>query len=198
MTDTFPFRCPMCGTILKVATKYIGVSGTCNKCGKPITIELKPPPMPIVTTEAPPDLPSASTRPKPPREEIRPHRGFVRKIVKQTARGNETLDIHFGLQETAQKYYAKRDHDPDALEIAAEACRQQIEMSSDAKAAWLSEYGDALPEHHGYKQLSIILDKQNRYADAVEVCQEARSEGWNGDWEKRIERYKKELAKEKS
>lgn len=50
-----------------------------------------------------------------------------------------------------------------------------------------------LPQHIGYKQLSIIMDKQNEYNEVIKICLQAKEEGWSGDWDKRIEKAKKKL-----
>ncbi len=58
------------------------------------------------------------------------------------------------------------------------------------------EWGDAtLPSHVGYKQLAIILEKEKKYDKAIALCNQAKREGWNDDWDKRIERCEKKLKK---
>jgi len=99
------------------------------------------------------------------------------------------LDKHFELSEKIPELYKKRE--TAGLEKTIEACRQQIDLAPQAKAVFLKQYPDqTLPSHRGYTQLAIILDKQGRYKEAIKVCKQAKSEGWNGDWDKRIERYK--------
>jgi len=106
------------------------------------------------------------------------------------------LDLHFLYQHQIKTYYRDRSI-PEYLEAAITACRNQIAIASQAAGAFRAEdarsgmAGSSLPSHHGYKQLAIILEKQNGYADAIGVCRQAWSEGWNGDWEKRIERLQK-------
>lgn len=50
-----------------------------------------------------------------------------------------------------------------------------------------------LPEHVGYKQLSIIYSKQGEFEEAISICQQALAQGWSGDWEARIQRYTKSM-----
>ncbi|MFQ2912493.1 hypothetical protein ACK3YB_14480, partial [Aeromonas caviae] len=52
-----------------------------------------------------------------------------------------------------------------------------------------------LPSHRGYKQLSIIFSNSNQYQRAIDLCRQAHMQGWSGDWDKRIERYKKKAGK---
>ncbi len=52
-----------------------------------------------------------------------------------------------------------------------------------------------LPSHHGYKQLAIILEKQGDFQGARTLCEQAKAQGWKGDWDARIARLNKKLAK---
>jgi hypothetical protein len=52
-----------------------------------------------------------------------------------------------------------------------------------------------MPEHTGYKQLCIICEKQGLWDDVINIAEQAKEEGWNGDWDRRIEKASKELAK---
>lgn len=55
---------------------------------------------------------------------------------------------------------------------------------------------ESLPSHHGFKQLAIILQKRGDLDDALAVCREAKAQGWNGDWDKRIARLLNQLEKQ--
>jgi hypothetical protein len=52
-----------------------------------------------------------------------------------------------------------------------------------------------LGEHTGYKQLCIIRDSEGNYSEVIRLAEQAKSEGWAGDWDKRIEKAKKKLLK---
>jgi len=41
--------------------------------------------------------------------------------------------------------------------------------------------------------LAIIKYKQERYKEVIELCKKAKKQGWNGNWDKRIERARKRL-----
>jgi hypothetical protein len=126
-------------------------------------------------------------------------RGLAQRILEKAyslAKQGEgsTLDRHFLHQAVAQTYYPQRDSDPSAFERAVAACRDQIAMTKEAKKAFQKEFeGAPLPSHHGYKQVSVILEKQNKYREALELCKRALGEGWQGDWNARIERLQKKL-----
>ena len=55
---------------------------------------------------------------------------------------------------------------------------------------------DTLGEHTGYKQLCIIREKQDNWQEVIKLAEQAKSEGWKGDWDKRIEKARKKLAKD--
>lgn len=106
----------------------------------------------------------------------------------RAARG--PVEHHFALQALAQAAYRLRDVHPEALEDAEAACREQILLADVAGPALRQEFGSK-PSHHGYKQLSIILEKQKRYTEALDIVTQAQDQGWDGDWEKRAERLAK-------
>lgn len=101
------------------------------------------------------------------------------------------LDKHFAILDDILRSYKFREQS-GMLEKAIEACRQQISISSEASKAFLDQYpGQPLPAHTGFEQLSIILSNKGQYKEAVELCQQAKREGWSGNWDRRIERYTK-------
>lgn len=105
------------------------------------------------------------------------------------------LDIHFYYQSNIQTFYKDRDK-PGALEKAIMACREQIEFAPIAAKEFKKEYrGVSLPSHKGYQQLAIILEKQNKFQEVIEICRQANKQGWMGDWEYRINRCTKKLNK---
>jgi hypothetical protein len=52
-----------------------------------------------------------------------------------------------------------------------------------------------MPEHTGYKQLCIICEKQGFWDEVINIAEQAKEEGWRGDWDKRIEKAQKNLDK---
>lgn len=108
------------------------------------------------------------------------------------------LDKHFLCLQKIKTYYPQRDTNPKALERAISACRDQINLAPIAAKAFRKEFKDSsLPSHTGYKQLSIIFEKQKSYQEALILCQEALKAKWSGDWEKRISRLNKKLKNAK-
>jgi len=108
----------------------------------------------------------------------------------------DILDIHFFYQSKLEFYYRFRDIDLESLNIAVEACKKQIELAPKAILAFKKEYGDEkLPMHTGYEQLAIIFEKQKKYDETINLCEQAMKQNWNGEWDKRIERCIKKKAK---
>jgi hypothetical protein len=105
------------------------------------------------------------------------------------------LDRHFSYQAMIEHFYRDRE-EPGCLEREIEACRQQISVAPQAAQAFKKEYkGSILPGHKGYQQLAIILEKQSRFQEVIDLCAQAAQQGWAGDWEGRIARSTKEMAK---
>jgi hypothetical protein len=112
------------------------------------------------------------------------------------------LDRHFKLTEQLRNTYTPSSK--QAVEKGITICRKMIKISPDVKAAfdeqernqakvgkmlgWERAESHGLPNHLGFKQLAIILEKRGEFEEAIEVAKEAQSQGWNGDWEKRIAR----------
>ncbi|QKG84515.1 hypothetical protein GXN76_08510 [Kroppenstedtia pulmonis] len=113
----------------------------------------------------------------------------------QRARYMQYWSLHLHYKDQAQYFYKKRDQEPDALEQAIRYCKKQVKYSPMARHALQMDpsFKGELPQHYGYKQLAIIYDKQGQYSDAIQLCRQALSEGWKGDWETRIQRYEKNL-----
>ena len=106
----------------------------------------------------------------------------------------EILDIHFFYHNKIEFYYRFREEDKESLNIAIEACKKQIELSSSAILAFKKEYEhEKLPMHTGYEQLAIILEKQSKFNEVIALCERAKNQGWGGDWDKRIERCMKKM-----
>ena len=106
---------------------------------------------------------------------------------------SDILDEHFFYLGAIDFYYSLRDEKEDALDKAIEYCKKQIDISQEAKAAFLKDEWRALPNHRGYKQLAIIYGKQKQYEKALEITKQAHAQGWNEDSERRIARLEKKI-----
>ncbi len=118
------------------------------------------------------------------------------------------LDRHFELTEQLRNTYTPSSE--AAVKKGIRICRQMIAISDQAGAACLEQERDrtkalrmlghetsgpkGLPSHAGYKQLLIVLEKRGEFEEAIEIAKQAQSQGWNGDWEKRIARCEARIA----
>lgn len=106
----------------------------------------------------------------------------------------DILDLHFLYNSEIEIYYRHRNRDQNALNEAIKACKQQIEIAPQAASAFNKEYKDSpLPTHRGYEQLAIIEEKEKKFNSVIDLAKKAMAQGWNGDWEKRIERGTKKV-----
>lgn len=118
------------------------------------------------------------------------------KIAELVVLESNPAALHFSLQALIKEYYRDRNEEPDALEAAIQACRDQIKIAPAVASRMQAEYlSSPLPSHVGYQQLAIILEKSGSYSEAIELCQCAQAAGWAGEWEKRIARCTKRLSK---
>lgn len=125
---------------------------------------------------------------------------------------SDVIGLHFTYSQMVQVYYKDRDTDSSAFAAAVEACEKQIaiapqvikalrqeakandkQLRSILKSDSFPKASFVLPSHVGFEQLAIILEKQCEHGKAVELCQLAKEQGWDGDWDKRIERCEKKL-----
>ncbi len=117
------------------------------------------------------------------------------KAKEEALKSKDPLDMHFALSSLITLYYRDRDQ-ADYYDKALAYCRAQIKIQAVAAKAFLKEYPkQPMPSHVGYEQLAIVLEKEKRYQEAIDLAKEAKQNGWAGDWDKRIERCQKKLAK---
>lgn len=120
---------------------------------------------------------------------------IIAKAADYVASEKNILDLHFFLSQKMKLFYKEREN-PSALKEATDACLMQIEISEKAAAAFRKEYGDnQLPAHEGYEQLCIILEKEGKFGEAIKLAEQAKKQGWGGNWDGRVERCKKKLEK---
>lgn len=122
-------------------------------------------------------------------------RKIINKAESYLSATGHPLDIHFFYLSKINIYYGDRDK-PEYLEEAILACRNQINIAPKAAKAFKREYrNDPLPSHKGYNQLTLILSESGKHKEVVELCEQAKEQGWGGDWDKRIESSNKVLNK---
>ena len=100
--------------------------------------------------------------------------------------------LHFYYIAKIKIHYRNRDIVEGAFDKAVESCKNMISIAKNVIA---TDYIIRGASHPGYEQLAIILQKQHRYQEVIDLCKQAKSEKWNGDWDKRIEKAKEKLEK---
>jgi len=108
---------------------------------------------------------------------------------------NDILGLYLTYHQMIRLHSKWKDNFADAADLAFAACHKQMRLAPQAAAAFREKYPDKpLPAHLGYQQAATMLEQQGAYAPAIEVCRQAESEGWNGNWSWRIHRMAKKLA----
>lgn len=105
------------------------------------------------------------------------------------------LDAHYDLMAEIKQNYRRRDENPCFLDDAIRACEEQIALAPLSAKYMQFDFPDGLPEHTGYLQLAIIREKQGDFAEAIRLSEEADKAGWGTEWDSRIARLRKKLAK---
>lgn len=121
---------------------------------------------------------------------------FLRKADEYRNTDMHPVTLHYAMQARCQFFYRWRNHDDFALDAAIEACERGIAVSREAAAALKEQFGDTPLGHHCFTQLAIIEEKRGNFQRAIDLCNTAEADGWNGDWEKRRTRLTKKLAKQ--
>lgn len=99
---------------------------------------------------------------------------------------------HFTYNELIDVYYKQRDDREDAIEKCIEYCKKDIEIADE----FVAEFGE-VPRIPSFKRLAIIYERQERYEDAIAVCDQAleigTTDGTKGGFEGRKDRLRKKL-----
>nr|WP_314523671.1 hypothetical protein [uncultured Rahnella sp.] len=110
---------------------------------------------------------------------------------------SQLIKTHFYLQEKIKSHYKLRA-DSKHLEKAIHFCEKQIEISHLVIEAMKRKHYSQLdevniyihdkekkhsipfyyPNHHGYKQLTIILKKQKKLEQLAKIQEKQKKEGW--------------------
>lgn len=106
---------------------------------------------------------------------------------------DDILDLHFAILESISDNYRQREVS-DNYHKAIIGCKAQIKIQADAAKQFLVEYPkQSLPAHTGYNQLVIILEKEKKYREALDLASEANANGWSGDWGHRIKKLQSKI-----
>lgn len=99
---------------------------------------------------------------------------------------------HFTYNELIDVYYKQRDDREDAIEKCIQYCKKDIEIADE----FVAEFGE-VPRIPSFKRLAIIYERQERYADAIAVCDQTleigTTDGTKGGFEGRKDRLRNKL-----
>lgn len=99
---------------------------------------------------------------------------------------------HFTYNALIDVYYKQRDDRGDAIEKCIEYCKKDIEIAEE----FVAEFGD-VPRIPSFKRLAIIYERQERYEDALAVCNRAldigTTDGTKSGFEGREERIRNKI-----
>ena len=105
------------------------------------------------------------------------------------------INKHFFYMNMIKFYYKNRENEEN-LQKAIFYCEKQISISKQTSKAFKEAplIGTSyLPSHTGFEQLAIIEKKNKNWNRVIELSEKAKSEGWAGDWDKRISEAKSKL-----
>lgn len=112
----------------------------------------------------------------------------IRMLEKAEELANDDVaELHRVYEAMIDTYYRGREAIPGYLEAAVQTCGKQIAQSATA-ATVFGQRGLFLPSHRGFERLAIILEKRRDFTGCIALCEEAREQGWCGDWDRRIAR----------
>ncbi len=95
----------------------------------------------------------------------------------------DIVGLHFVYQEMIRLQSRWRDHFLDALDLTFGACYKQVTLATATAEAFRRQHPQAsLPVHLGFQKLVGLLEMEGSYTRAIEICKQARSQGWGGNW----------------
>jgi hypothetical protein len=107
---------------------------------------------------------------------------------------DDVLGRHFVYHQMIRLHVRWKGRFTDAVDLTFDACYKQIQLAPDTARVLRQMRPDApLPTHLGYQQASALLEQEERYEAAIELCRQAQSGGWDGNWSWRIQRLTRKL-----
>jgi len=122
----------------------------------------------------------------------------MRVLAKAEERAKAEDDVlarHLVYQEIIRLHCRWRNRFPEAIDLIFGACHKQIALAPEAARAFAEQHPQqTLPIHAGFQMMAILLDQEESYARAIEMCKQARFQGWSGNWTWRIGSLAKKLS----
>lgn len=106
---------------------------------------------------------------------------------------DELISVHFTLTILMEFYYRHRSIDA-CLDKAMFLGYKDIEFSNIFAEEFMKRYNE-IPQSASYEQIGIILEREKRYYEAIELCEKGKTQGWANDFDKRVNRIKAKINK---
>lgn len=114
----------------------------------------------------------------------------MRVLSKAEERAKTEEDIfglHLTYQEMIRLHCRWRERYPESVDLLFGVCHKQMAIAPEAAKAFGAQHPqEPLPIHAGFQMMAILLEKQESYGPAIEICKQARFQGWSGNWTWRI------------
>jgi hypothetical protein len=104
---------------------------------------------------------------------------------------SHVLEEHLRNNILIDELYQSIDNKKKESQKFFQLCQDQI--SSAKKRAKALTYGypnSPLPEHKGYNKLIKILEENGELPQILDLCLQAKEQGWKGNWDDEIKRVK--------
>lgn len=121
------------------------------------------------------------------------------KIIKKAEKcidiNSKPLDIYFIYLKAISIYDKNKDSNQLYFNKMIYYCEKQIHISQKVKDDFQKTYKNSrLPVYKGYKVLVDIYEKQGDYDKAIKLCEKAQKEGWDGNWNYNLKRFKQYIV----
>jgi len=125
--------------------------------------------------------------------------GDLKAMIAQLKQKTTLVDRHFLLMNIVDQAYRNRD-DKEMRTICHQVAQMHIKQFPKIKPALKRDIG-ILPRVPTFKHYATVLTEEERYSEAIAVCESAikfgLSDGTKSDFQGRIERIKKKEIKSK-
>ena len=118
---------------------------------------------------------------------------IITKAEEYIKSDSDIIDLHY-FYPSKIRVLNRGEPDNSSIEKIIECCQKQIYLAPLATEAFRKEYKwNKLPVHEGYDRLISIFEREGKYNQAMHLAEQARKQGWNGDWDKLISKFQTKL-----
>jgi hypothetical protein len=108
---------------------------------------------------------------------------------------DDVLGLHYVYHQVIRLHSRWKETFPDARDLAFAASHKQIRLAPRAAATLRQMHPhEPLPTHLGYLAASTMLEQEGALEAAIELCRQAQSGGWGGNWPWRIQQLNRKLC----